>query len=50
MAEKIAITIHVDTAVKQQLEKLAAEEDRSMAKAIIRLIKDRLKNTTNAQL
>ena len=51
MAEKTtAVTIHLEIPLKEKLEKLAAEEDRSMAKTIVRLIKDRLKTTTDAQI
>jgi predicted transcriptional regulator len=42
MAEKIAATIRLDTPLKEELEKLAQVEERSMAATIIRLIKQRL--------
>jgi predicted transcriptional regulator len=48
--QKLALTIRLDPTLKEELKKLAAQQERSLAGVAVRIIRDSLKNKTNAQL
>ena len=44
MADKRAITVRIDPKLKEQLKKVAEDQDRTVAGTLIKLIKECVKN------